>query len=54
MDIKQTLVGWVACRLGFHLIVTSWSNEPHSVGGGCLRCNGFWQWDNPQMKGEPR
>lgn len=50
--MKQTWLGKIACRLGFHLVVKTWENKrdeyptASSCGGGCLRCREIWQWDN--------
>lgn len=43
--ITQTLLGRVLCRLGIHHPIISGGN-PHSMWGGCIRCNRTWQWDN--------
>lgn len=49
--IRQTPLGRVLCWLGIHALVTTGENRDQygrilSVWGGCVRCNGAWQWDN--------
>ena len=50
-EIKQTPFGTFLCWLGVHALVTSGANVVDgrvlSAWGGCVRCNGAWQWDNP-------
>lgn len=50
--IRQTPFGSFLCWLGVHaLVVTGGIRDEYgnttSAWGGCVRCNGAWQWDNP-------
>lgn len=51
-QIRQTWFGRILCALGVHALVTTGDNRDEwgraiSTWGGCVRCNGAWQWDNP-------
>lgn len=50
--IRQTPFGRFLCWIGVHALVTTGDNRDEygrtmSTWGGCVRCNGAWQWDNP-------
>lgn len=51
-NIHQTPFGRFLCWLGVHALVVTGHNSddrgnPMSTWGGCVRCNGAFQWDNP-------